>query len=169
MQALVLCHPGGIPTWGSPLSAFFLPSAKCEGFHPLFSAKAALREPLRQGLKPFGLPDSLCPLSSQSYPSLPLLSSPLLIGCQGRGVLGQSDLKWSSISLAPREATTQNFSSALSNWTLRSLQLFSSCPVSFPPWEQKVFVPNCKAPEWHHSMGLPLAAPQPARGADCTQ
>lgn len=48
---------------------------------------------------------------------------------------------------------------------LWSLQLFSSCLVSFPSREWNAFVPNCRAPECLHCTELLLPSPKPEEQA----
>ena len=134
----------------------------------LFSAETGLTKP------PTEFPNSL----HLFFTSLPLAAtaviSSLIIRCRDCGILGRNSLKWSSVSLAPCEATKQNFISALSNWTTLITLVIFFLPCVISPLGAKCLCaklqrPRTTSPErLHHSELLPCT-PKPAREAGCTR
>lgn len=116
---------------------------------------------LNQGLKAFGFPCSLHPLDSQPFPSLPHTAQhvPWL------WYLGKerSHITFHLLGSLWGCYEEFHFSIVKLNTLITSIISFS-CPLAFPSWKQKAFVPYCRA-GCYHNPGLLLPSQPEERAA----
>lgn len=170
----MLCCPGGVtesPSEGVQSLLCFFPSAKCKFIKGEISPQNCWVQRLLWQ-DPWVRGKNLLSALRGSVPSAQHCLQPPLLSAEDVKAVGSWEGKVSNDLLFPcllarslSRISFQHYQIEL----LWSLQLFSSCLVSFPSWEWNAFVPNCKAPECLHCTELLLPSPKAARGAGCTR